>query len=148
MKKSIYISFLGLSTILLLALILEIYDTYNPSDSGDMGSLSFYLETKRADGGNVNAALHLAKYHEYNGNFKQEYKVLLNLIESKTIKTQSEWERIIGSSLENCHYTGFMSPKEIMNGFDNAKNYGGLNERAEELRRRWERGEFSKCTVQ
>lgn len=128
-----------------LILILEIYDIYNPSDSGDMRSLNYYIQTRKASDGNIKSALHLAQYHGYNSEFRKEYEILINLITSNAIKTPSEWEAIIGLSIENCHYTGYMHPEEIAIGFDNAKKQDGLNSASIELKNRWENGGFSKC---
>lgn len=145
MKKYIKI-FSWLFLIFVVSIFLyEVNDVLNPSDSGDMGDLNFYLETRKAKNGDVNAALHLAKYHEYNGNFKEEYEVLISLIKSKKPKLPSEWERIIGSALENCHYTGLMGPIEISDGFASAEKDGELTEAAKEMKNRWNNGEYSRC---
>lgn len=140
-KKFIF----AFSIFLLIVLTFEFYDVYNPSDSGDMGSLNYHIETYKAKNGNIKAALHLAKYHEYNSEFKKEYEILIKIITSKTIKTPSEWRSIIGVSIENCHHTGYMHPEEIVIGFDNAKKQSGLNGASMELKNRWENGAFPKC---
>ena len=128
-----------------LVLAPEIYDVYHPSDSGDMGALNYHLEIRNAKNGNINSALHLAKYYEYNSEFKKEYEILINLLTYESNKTPSEWNIIIGLSIENCHYTGYMSPEEIKIGFTNAEKQNGLNDDSRELKKRWEKDDFSRC---